>query len=74
MKGDIEVAPAGSDWVVKVQKTKEQIGPVYVRKEDAIAEARRVANERDVEVFYKNADGRIANKDSHGNDPPEVKG
>lgn len=73
MKGDIEVAPEGDgDWVVQSHQ-----GNTYRHfhdKDDAVTEARAIAKELGVELFIKNEDGTIAEKDSHGNDPPEIEG
>lgn len=38
-------------------------------KQEAIDKGRRISNNQKTELFIHNRDGRIAQKDSHGNDP-----
>jgi hypothetical protein len=46
----------------------------YTTKDEAVAEGRKVAEERGAELLIKNQDGTIAEKDSHGNDPRDIPG
>lgn len=76
-KDDIELAPDGDDWIVQVQgselEDKIPLGK-FEDKDEAELWARHYADERDVELFIKGEDGRIQDKDSHGNDPAEIEG
>jgi hypothetical protein len=47
---------------------------LHDRKEDAVSRARELAEHKKTELLIKNADGRIAQKYSHGNDPRRTKG
>lgn len=73
VRGDIEVQPDGDSWDVQVQGTGEVVG-VFTHKDQAEQFARTVARGRNVELFIKGQDGVIQDKDSHGNDPPEIEG
>ena len=44
------------------------------RKSDAVDSGRALAKSLQVEFVVKNQDGRIAEKDSYGNDPRNVRG
>lgn len=72
MKRDLEIAPDGDDWVLQEQDGDE-IGH-YTDQDEAIKDGRVVADARNVELFIKGEDGQIREKDSHGNDPPEIPG
>lgn len=43
-------------------------------KQDAIQRAREISRNADIELKIHNRDGRIAQSDSHGNDPRKIKG
>jgi hypothetical protein len=43
-------------------------------KQDAIDEGRKISQNQGTELVIHNEDGKIAQKDSHGNDPRNVKG
>lgn len=77
MKGDIEVAPNpdGKGWVIQLQDGG--VLATYLppqTKEDAVRDARKAGRERGVELFIKKADGSIQDKESYGEDPPEIEG
>jgi hypothetical protein len=63
----------GDSWVVKVER--ESSGrSTHDRKSDAVDSGRALAKSMQVEFVVKNQDGRIAEKDSYGNDPQNVPG
>ena len=72
-KGDVEVAPAGDSWTVKVEGEGTPRS-AHDRKSEAVESGRALAKTLKVEVIVKNQDGRIAEKDSYGNDPRKVPG
>ena len=43
-------------------------------KQDAVHRAREIARNAETELKIHNRDGRIAQSDSHGNDPRNIKG
>jgi hypothetical protein len=50
--------------------------PLHTRDagEEAIREGRKLAEQERGELVIHGKDGRIREKDSHGNDPPDVPG
>jgi hypothetical protein len=72
-KGDVEVHPQGNTWAVKVEG---DLAPrsTHERKSDAVDSGRALAKSMRVEFIVKKQDGRIAEKDSYGNDPRSVPG
>ncbi|MCY4524681.1 MAG: DUF2188 domain-containing protein [Halobacteriovoraceae bacterium] len=63
------VVPDGSGgWNIK-QNGASRISGHFDRKDDAIDRARKISQNRSSELYIHNRDGKIASKDSHGNDP-----
>jgi uncharacterized protein YdaT len=60
-------------WGVKRGGAK-RVTKYYENKKDAIARARQISKNNQTELVIQNKDGRIAKKDSHGNDPFPPKG
>lgn len=71
--GDIEVYHQAEQWHVR-REGQDEPSSNHATKEEATTEGRRLADAEGVELLIKNVDGRIAGKNSHGNDPPEVQG
>jgi len=46
----------------------------FDNKNDAVDRARQISKNKKTELIIHNKDGRIAKKDSHGNDPYPPKG
>ena len=44
------------------------------KKSDAVKDARQISKNQNSELVIHNKDGKIADKDSHGNDPYPPKG
>lgn len=72
-KGDVEVQPQGEQWAVKVEGDSSPRS-THDRKSDAVDSGRALAKSLAVEFVVKTQDGRIAEKDSYGNDPRNVPG
>lgn len=60
-------------WAVQTDGMK-RADSLHDRKADAVARARELAENKKAELAIKNESGRIAQKDSHGNDPRRIKG
>ena len=72
-KGDVEVHPQGDSWAVKVEGEGSPRS-MHDRKSDAVDSGRTLAKSSKAEFVVKNADGKIADKVSYGNDPRNVPG
>ena len=72
-KGDVEVHPLSDAWAVKVEGDGVPRS-THERKSDAVESGRELAKSLQVEFIVKNQDGRIAEKDSYGNDPRNISG
>ena len=72
-KGDVEVHPQGASWVVVLEGDPSSRS-THDRKEGAVDYGRALAKSMRVEFIVKNQDGKIAEKDSYGNDPRNVPG
>jgi len=72
-KGDVEVHPQGDSWAVKIEGEGSPRS-THQRKSDAVDSGRALAKSLQVEFVVKNQDGRIAEKDSYGNEPRNVPG
>jgi hypothetical protein len=68
----VEPRPNGR-WAVQTDGT-QRADSLHDRKSDAVARARELAENKRTELVIKNESGRIAAKDSHGNDPRRIKG
>ena len=68
----VEPRPDGR-WAVQTDGT-QRADSLHVRKDSAVSRARVLAENKKTELVIKNADGRIASKQSHGNDPRRIKG
>ena len=72
-KGDVEVQPQGERWAVKVEG-EDSPRSTHDRKADAVDSGRSLAKSLAVEFVAKHQEGRIAEKDSYGNDPRDIPG
>lgn len=73
-KPQVAVEPrSGGRWAVQTDGT-QRADSLHVRKSDAVARARQLAENKRTELVIKNESGRIVEKDSHGNDPRRIKG
>lgn len=60
-------------WAVQTDGT-QRADSLHERKSDAVARGRQLAENKKTELVIKNENGRIAQKNSHGNDPRRTKG
>ena len=68
------VTPAkNGGWDVKGSGADRAYRNVETKRE-AVSIARGVSRNQQAELVIRNLDGRIAQKDSHGNDPRSIKG
>lgn len=70
----INVIPAkNGGWDVKSAGAERAYRNVDTKRE-AVEIARGVSRNQKAELVIRNLDGRISGKDSHGNDPRNIKG
>ena len=60
-------------WAVQTNGT-QRADSLHDRKADAVKRARELAENKQTELVIKNEAGRIVGKDSHSNDPRNIKG
>ena len=68
----VEPRPDGR-WAVQTDGT-QRADSLHDRKSDAVKRGRDLARTKRTELEIKNEAGRIASKDSYGNDPRRIKG
>lgn len=75
MTKQIHVVPGkgGDGWDVRGSGAERAIKHTETKSE-AVDRARTVSRNQGAELVIHNRDGRIAQKDSHGNDPRNIKG
>lgn len=64
----IHVVPSSGNWSVKQGGIERPISR-HNTKQEAVNSGREVSRAQGGELVIHNRDGRIARKDSHGNDP-----
>lgn len=67
------VVPNGEKWAIKGAGNEKYTKIVTTQKE-AINIAREIARNQQSELVIHKKDGTIREKDSHGNDPRNIKG
>lgn len=60
-------------WCVKTDNAKKA-SKCFTTKKDAIDYGREVSKNQETELVIHNKDGKISQKDSHGNDPSNIPG
>lgn len=68
----VEPRPDGR-WAVQTDGT-QRADSLHDRKSDAVVRGRELAENKQTELVIKGADGRIQQKNSHGNDPRSTRG
>lgn len=68
MGKDQHVVPHDGGWAVKGAGNSKATS-IHSTKQSAVDAARGIATNQKSELVIHNKDGRIAKKDSHGNDP-----
>ena len=72
--GTHHVVPnAGGGWDVRRGGASRSSGH-FDTKQEAVQRAREISRNAETELKIHNRDGRIAQSDSHGNDPRNIKG
>ena len=72
--GTHHVVPnADGGWDVRRGGASRSSGHFDI-KQDAVQHARKISRNAETELKIHNLDGRIAQSDSHGNDPRNIKG
>jgi len=72
-KRNQHVVPHPDGWAVK-PAGGSKASSVHQTQRDAIDRGREVSRNQDSELFIHGRDGRIRERDSHGNDPFPPKG
>jgi Uncharacterized protein conserved in bacteria (DUF2188) len=67
----VHVVPSGDQWACE---TDGNIRSTHATQEEAIKQGRLLAEDESSELVIHSKDGRIREKDSHGNDPRSVPG
>lgn len=70
--GNQHIVPNSDGWAVKGEGNSK-VTERFDNKEDAIEEAKEIAENQESEVIEHNENGKITSKDSYGNDkyPPK---
>jgi hypothetical protein len=68
---DVHVVPNGNLWACEIDGN---IRSTHETQEEAIKEGRGLAEDQNSELVIHGQDGRIREKDSHGNDPRNIPG
>ncbi len=68
----VEPRPDGR-WAVQTDGTR-RADSLHARKSDAVTRGRTLAENKGTELVIKDDKGRVAGKDSHGNDPRKIRG
>ena len=69
----IHVVPHKERWAVK-RGGQEQVVSFHETQKDAEKSARKLSRAEEAELVIHGKDGTIKRKDSHGNDPRNIKG
>lgn len=67
-KRNQHVVPHGGDWAVRGAGSS-RASSVHETQREAIEAAREIARNQNTELFIHGRDGRIRERDSHGQDP-----
>jgi len=67
------VVPKGDKWAVTTDNAK-RASAIFDKKQEAVDYGRDVSRRQGTEFFIHDGKGRIAQRDSHGNDPYPPKG
>ena len=68
---DVHVVPDGDRWTCEIGGKKRS---THTTQEEAITQGRHLAEDQNSELVSHGQDGRIREKDSHGNDPRDIPG
>ncbi len=62
------ITPIDNGWSLKRDGASRRTG-IFKTKKEAIAHGRSISRNQNTELVIHNRNGRIGQKDSHGNDP-----
>ena len=68
---DVHVVPDATLWSCEIDGN---IRSTHETQAEAITEGRRLAEDQSSELVIHGQDGKIREKDSHGNDPRDIPG
>jgi hypothetical protein len=71
-RGDVETLYRDGKWANRV--TGERSEYLFQTKDRAVAAGRELARRRHVEHIIKNQDGTVAERNTYGDDPRDVRG
>jgi hypothetical protein len=72
-KPQVSVEPRPTGWAVQTDGTK-RADSLHATQQAAVARARELAANKGAELVIKDKSGKIAGKDSRGNDPRRIRG
>jgi hypothetical protein len=70
---DVHVVPRGGKWAA-VRPGNDKASGVFPTQEQAVSQARQIAQNNHSELFVHGRNGQIRARDSFGNDPFPPKG
>ena len=70
---DVETFHENDQWKNKIEGSS-RAASTHATKAEAVASGREMAQNRGAEHIIKNLDGTIAQRNSYGNDPRDIKG
>jgi hypothetical protein len=73
VKGDIDTYHDNGQWKNKVEGSSRAAN-TSPTKAEATAKGREMAQERKVEHFIRNLDGKIGERNTYGHDPRDIPG
>ena len=68
---DVHVVPSGEQWACEIDGNKRTTNAT---QQEAIKQGRHFAEDQSAELVIHGQDGKIREKDSHGNDPRDIPG
>ena len=68
---DVHVVPSGNQWACEIDGNKRS---THGTQQEAIEKGRGLAEQQNSELVVHGEDGKIREKDSHGNDPRDIPG
>jgi hypothetical protein len=73
-EGDIETYYQDGKWHNRVEGGLPSDPTAHDKKEDAVRVGREMARQAKVEHIIRNRDGKIAQRNTYGNDPRNIRG
>ena len=73
-KGDVETFHEGGKWYNRIEGAVSPETTIHLTKAVAESVGREMARESKAEHIIRNKDGKIAERNSYGQDPRSIKG